>query len=817
MFSNNTHDNTTTTITPLQACGSYLRQPISSGTTMGDFIFTSLSAATQIVLLLTLCCRRLRIKSGTSLVGALESHLLPVHILFLRFCVGFYVAAAIVTNIPGASDSVRSANHPYDHDADDVIPCIVKGILVGIQHLCVDGVAVWLVQPGIGKRALTTTFKWTVPWAVFTGVVVSTSCWFYDNIPMVMSLYVIQIVAYYLIGFSSLTCSPCRQKRPAFQHYARWWIGLRTICVVADLLQLFWTDVKSILCVHFFSVQMSIVVCIPWLIFAAFQRDTAFWYGYAFKSLMESQGIRRGTRSSSGRRVGKGTTTTYSRLEQKQQMLSSPEHRRMFSEEAPSPSPMRRDELVTPTISIPASMNQTSDNDIRVPLVGLTLPNHALNGIAQGLDTLHRSDIVSFAELSMNVSTLLGAGGLAKVFPGTFRGRKVAFKLVFTPVITKETIQSFFAEASLLRACAHPNVIQLLGVCVAPPSMTLILELCDSSLYEELQERGAAAAAHGTFLKEMYHESGVESGHYEGMIRQSCLQQCLFFKTVAYQCVRAVSYLHSKGVLHCDIKSLNFLITTKRKDKKNNRRGDSLIDDNRRDIIVKLADMDLARLEKREKEKSVFLQVYEDKMEEWIVNKLQQWDDDEEYRSVRMLQCPTKKDFEQYLIQKVKIKLEREREREKEEEETSKQSSFDWSHRSLGWSLNSSSENQKRKEDRPPSKVSESGGGSVGIVGTPNWCGPELFDGKDNTRASDIYALGVVLWECLTLQKPYEGLPYGKIVETVMSGGGLELESHVGIVEKPVLAMLERCWSINPSDRPSGEELETFFDDYCGV
>ena len=60
---------------------------------------------------------------------------------------------------------------------------------------------------------------------------------------------------------------------------------LRIITVATDLLQVSWTDQKSTLCVHFVFVQMSIAACIPWCMFSAFRRDTAFWYGYAFKSL----------------------------------------------------------------------------------------------------------------------------------------------------------------------------------------------------------------------------------------------------------------------------------------------------------------------------------------------------------------------------------------------------------------------------------------------------------------------------------------------------------------------------------------------------
>jgi serine/threonine protein kinase len=89
------------------------------------------------------------------------------------------------------------------------------------------------------------------------------------------------------------------------------------------------------------------------------------------------------------------------------------------------------------------------------------------------------------------------------------------------------------------------------------------------------------------------------------------------------------------------------------------------------------------------------------------------------------------------------------------------------------------------------------------VVGTPHYLAPELIDGGDATRASDVYALGCVLYECLVGAPPFAGrgiveIGFAHLVEPPADPRKLrpELPSDVGAA---VLSALAK----DPTDRPT--------------
>ncbi len=88
------------------------------------------------------------------------------------------------------------------------------------------------------------------------------------------------------------------------------------------------------------------------------------------------------------------------------------------------------------------------------------------------------------------------------------------------------------------------------------------------------------------------------------------------------------------------------------------------------------------------------------------------------------------------------------------------------------------------------------------IMGSPDYMAPEQGAGLDATIASDIYALGCILFEMLTGRMPFEGR---NAVDVLMQKGAREADTvtvYRPEVPQPVSAAIGRCLKRQPGDRP---------------
>lgn len=87
-------------------------------------------------------------------------------------------------------------------------------------------------------------------------------------------------------------------------------------------------------------------------------------------------------------------------------------------------------------------------------------------------------------------------------------------------------------------------------------------------------------------------------------------------------------------------------------------------------------------------------------------------------------------------------------------------------------------------------------------MGTPLYMAPELF--KDSKRADqqvDVYALGVILYECLTGRRPFEGRTLAEVVERVRSGAARRPRDVQPEVPSALEAICLRAMACDPGDR----------------
>lgn len=143
----------------------------------------------------------------------------------------------------------------------------------------------------------------------------------------------------------------------------------------------------------------------------------------------------------------------------------------------------------------------------------------------------HRKNVVDFSALQLDC--IIAQGATSIVMRGSLRGgTSIALKIYTSVQVTYEEVQRFSRETALNVQLSHPNVVKFYGLCVVPPSISLIFEFC-------------------------------EYGGLDVALRSASPPWDLSTKLKAWlDACKAVAYLHSFSppLLHRDVKTDNFLI-----------------------------------------------------------------------------------------------------------------------------------------------------------------------------------------------------------------------------------------------------------------
>jgi serine/threonine-protein kinase len=87
--------------------------------------------------------------------------------------------------------------------------------------------------------------------------------------------------------------------------------------------------------------------------------------------------------------------------------------------------------------------------------------------------------------------------------------------------------------------------------------------------------------------------------------------------------------------------------------------------------------------------------------------------------------------------------------------------------------------------------------------GTPQYMAPEQLAGREVTARSDIYSLGLVLYEIFTGKRPYEANTMAELIRAQTEATPVSLTSLVRDLDPVVERVVLRCLDPDPSRRPS--------------
>ena len=90
------------------------------------------------------------------------------------------------------------------------------------------------------------------------------------------------------------------------------------------------------------------------------------------------------------------------------------------------------------------------------------------------------------------------------------------------------------------------------------------------------------------------------------------------------------------------------------------------------------------------------------------------------------------------------------------------------------------------------------------MVGTPYYLSPEILESKPYDAKSDIWALGVLLYEMMTFKMPFNANSLPMLSVKIMKGNYTPPPS---IYTKDLREIVSKCLMLNPSDRPTIQEI----------
>src|SRR5437764_3720807 len=98
------------------------------------------------------------------------------------------------------------------------------------------------------------------------------------------------------------------------------------------------------------------------------------------------------------------------------------------------------------------------------------------------------------------------------------------------------------------------------------------------------------------------------------------------------------------------------------------------------------------------------------------------------------------------------------------------------------------------------------------IYGIVSYIAPEVLRGKKNTKESDVYSVGMLMWEIFAGHPPFDDRAHNHRLIFDICEEGLRPPILPNMPED-YAQMMQKCWDMDPSNRPTIRELWIFADE----
>jgi len=198
-----------------------------------------------------------------------------------------------------------------------------------------------------------------------------------------------------------------------------------------------------------------------------------------------------------------------------------------------------------------------------------------------------RFDVIKFEDLSIESTWVkLGEGSFGSVYRAQYLGLPIAIKEIIPR--TDYDVEKYFArECKISKDARHPNIVQYIGLCLAPPSIDTTpadqsqKQNEDKIFSGDKKSRVSSAKDARVLIISEYVPKGNLRNYLNSRLNSTNPQPVTWRLRVSFaiDIARAVAYLHERKCLHRDLKLDNCLLTE--------------------NFRVKLCDFGLARFEAR--------------------------------------------------------------------------------------------------------------------------------------------------------------------------------------------------------------------------